>query len=549
MATPFANPERQFRARRDTSPTPIHNIYTFYETESSESESKDIEEIDIETLTLEHYLNLNNIPSEALKSIQELADHSHKWHNVERENNTPTPFGIITVKLKALNHEMDTLRVDKESCKRQDVLNELMKKFMINTEMNLKYHGSLIKRLEENVNHLAQLISTHNLTNQECAIKLKPASEKPTLKVETFAEKELSMVKLNAQCSAILQNELPPKEKDLGSFILPCTIGTTTVSNALADLGASINIMPFFLFKRLGLRNPKPINMVIEMADRSMQSPKGIIENVIDVVEINEFDEPRNLEDFLLSNDINGDLGSFLKDNDLLSDLENQDTMSLSPLGSARLNNDSSGMFCNPNSNSSISLDDFIEMDDIWDNLDFRDLTNEATNSPSPFNIVSRKAYNSIMKHELVYTGNNMVGFARNLHVFIGGRQFLTDFIILENINEFMEKGLIEVLFRQPFKEHVGIVEDRVKGVIWFKIGDDKTIFNMPRAEERFGKLTAKQHNTMGPLLKISDEDKTRRIHHSYQKINEFYQGCLELGEEYKHDQEVIDWIKKGHTM
>ncbi|GJW54846.1 homeodomain-like protein [Tanacetum coccineum] len=60
MATLFANPERQFRARRDTSPTPIHNIYTFYESESSELESEDIREIDIETLTLERYLNLNN---------------------------------------------------------------------------------------------------------------------------------------------------------------------------------------------------------------------------------------------------------------------------------------------------------------------------------------------------------------------------------------------------------------------------------------------------------------------------------------------------------
>ncbi|GKD79656.1 hypothetical protein Tco_1342277 [Tanacetum coccineum] len=60
MATPFANPERQFRTRRDTSLALIHNIYTFYESESSESKSEDVGEIDIETLTLEHYLNLNN---------------------------------------------------------------------------------------------------------------------------------------------------------------------------------------------------------------------------------------------------------------------------------------------------------------------------------------------------------------------------------------------------------------------------------------------------------------------------------------------------------
>nr|GEU48097.1 hypothetical protein [Tanacetum cinerariifolium] len=95
------------------------------------------------------------------------------------------------------------------------------------------------------------------------------------------------MVKLNAWCSAVLQNELPPKEKDPGSFVLPCIIANTTVSNALADLGASISVMPFSMFKRLGLGNPRPVNMVIEMADRSMQSPKGIVENVL--VKIHKF--------------------------------------------------------------------------------------------------------------------------------------------------------------------------------------------------------------------------------------------------------------------
>ncbi|GKB68172.1 hypothetical protein Tco_0929584 [Tanacetum coccineum] len=57
--TPFANPKSQFRARREVSPAPVHNIYSFYESESSES---DTESVDIETLTLEQYLalDLNN---------------------------------------------------------------------------------------------------------------------------------------------------------------------------------------------------------------------------------------------------------------------------------------------------------------------------------------------------------------------------------------------------------------------------------------------------------------------------------------------------------
>ncbi|GKD67624.1 hypothetical protein Tco_1321714 [Tanacetum coccineum] len=52
----------------------------------------------------------------------------------------------------------------------------------------------------------------------------------------------------------------------------------------------------------------------------------------------------------------------------------------------------------------------------------------------------------------------------------------------------------------------------------------------------------------MSPILKFSDEDKAKGISHPYQKIKQFYKGCLNLGEEYKQDLEVIDWIKRGHA-
>ncbi|GJZ03342.1 hypothetical protein Tco_0536617 [Tanacetum coccineum] len=48
---------------------------------------------------------------------------------------------------------------------------------------------------------------------------------------------------MNPRCSALLQNHLPPKEQDRGSFILPCSIGKLDFNNALADLGASISVM------------------------------------------------------------------------------------------------------------------------------------------------------------------------------------------------------------------------------------------------------------------------------------------------------------------
>ncbi|GJW66981.1 hypothetical protein Tco_0121405 [Tanacetum coccineum] len=87
-------------------------------------------------------------------------------------------------------------------------------------------------------------------------------------------------VSINPRCSALLQNQLPPKENDPGSFILPCSIRRLDFNNALADLGASISIMPFFMFKRLGIGKLEPINMVIEMADSTKCIPKGIVKNL-----------------------------------------------------------------------------------------------------------------------------------------------------------------------------------------------------------------------------------------------------------------------------
>ncbi|GJY62236.1 zinc knuckle CX2CX4HX4C containing protein [Tanacetum coccineum] len=92
---------------------------------------------------------------------------------------------------------------------------------------------------------------------------------------------------MNPRCSALLQNHLPPKEQDPGSFILPCSIGKLDFKNALADLGASISIMPFSMYKRLGIGTLKPINMLIEMADNTKCVPKGIVENLL--IKIDKF--------------------------------------------------------------------------------------------------------------------------------------------------------------------------------------------------------------------------------------------------------------------
>ncbi|XP_076881117.1 uncharacterized protein LOC143529156 [Bidens hawaiensis] len=98
---------------------------------------------------------------------------------------------------------------------------------------------------------------------------------------------EISCVTLNEECSAVLQNKLPKKMTDPGSFTIPCLIGSLSVSNTLADLGASINLMPYSVFAKLDLGEPKPTRMSIQLADRSVKYPRGIVENML--VKIDKF--------------------------------------------------------------------------------------------------------------------------------------------------------------------------------------------------------------------------------------------------------------------
>jgi hypothetical protein len=92
---------------------------------------------------------------------------------------------------------------------------------------------------------------------------------------------ERETVFLNEECSAIMLNKLPQKRADPGSFTVPCCIRNHPAERALCDLGASINLMPYSLCQKLGLGEVKPTAMTIQMADRSVAYPRGIVENIL----------------------------------------------------------------------------------------------------------------------------------------------------------------------------------------------------------------------------------------------------------------------------
>ncbi|XP_057996533.1 uncharacterized protein LOC131175871 [Hevea brasiliensis] len=87
-------------------------------------------------------------------------------------------------------------------------------------------------------------------------------------------------VALTEECSALLQNKLPPKLKDPGNFSIPCHIGDTSIEKALCDLGASVSLMPLSICEKLTVGDLKPTTISLQLADRSIKYTVGILENM-----------------------------------------------------------------------------------------------------------------------------------------------------------------------------------------------------------------------------------------------------------------------------
>ncbi|GJY69054.1 reverse transcriptase domain-containing protein [Tanacetum coccineum] len=101
---------------------------------------------------------------------------------------------------------------------------------------------------------------------------------------------ELAKIPLNENCSAMLLKKLPEKLGDPGKFLIPCNFPGMDVCHALADVGASINLMPLSIWKTLSLPELTPTRMTLELADRSITHPKGLAEDVY--VKVGKFHFP-----------------------------------------------------------------------------------------------------------------------------------------------------------------------------------------------------------------------------------------------------------------
>ncbi|XP_070038268.1 uncharacterized protein [Nicotiana tomentosiformis] len=95
-----------------------------------------------------------------------------------------------------------------------------------------------------------------------------------------FDFQDLATVTLTQTCSVIVSRPIAEKLSDPGSFTIPCTIGSYAFAKALCDLGANINLMPLSIYKKLGIGRARPTSMLLQLADRTVKKPSGILDDV-----------------------------------------------------------------------------------------------------------------------------------------------------------------------------------------------------------------------------------------------------------------------------
>ena len=95
---------------------------------------------------------------------------------------------------------------------------------------------------------------------------------------------------LTEQVSSIIQCKTMVKYKDPGTLTILVNIGGTCIDKALLDFSANVNLLPYSVYRQLGLGELKPTNITLSLADRSVKIPKGIVEDVL--VKVDKFYYP-----------------------------------------------------------------------------------------------------------------------------------------------------------------------------------------------------------------------------------------------------------------
>ncbi|GJR40246.1 hypothetical protein Tco_1215930 [Tanacetum coccineum] len=215
--------------------------------------------------------------------IKEMAEYSQKWHNgTSRTMSTETSDGLAAIQaqlnnlgreIKKVNEKVYVAQVGCELCKGPNTPKTV---YLKKKEKPLKKHIIL---------NLVYLSNKEGNIEQQLWDSTKEIMQ--TLQKGSYRLKDLDAYSIR---TTLCNDALPRKEKDLRSFTLPCYINNVCFEKSLADLGASVSVMPLSTYLNLGLGELAHTKLTVELADRTVKHPKRIAENVLVGIVVEDMD-------------------------------------------------------------------------------------------------------------------------------------------------------------------------------------------------------------------------------------------------------------------
>ncbi|GJY81328.1 hypothetical protein Tco_0494079 [Tanacetum coccineum] len=275
-------------------------------------------------------------------AIQEMAEYSQKWHNgTSRTRSTKTSDGLAAIQaqlnnlgreIKKVNEKVYAAQVGCELCKGPHYTKDCPLKeegktleeayytqfgvpfpprgpytvaapgfYQINNatlHAATRNQGASIKALEIQIGQMSKVLQERESgRSTRYAVSAQQNSDlifEPKQATITFPSRlyndcydeekgSYGLKYLDAYLirTTLGNDALPQKEKDPGSFTLPCYINNVCFEKTLADLGASISVMPLLTYLNLGLGKLAHTKLTAELADMTVKHPKGIAKNVL----------------------------------------------------------------------------------------------------------------------------------------------------------------------------------------------------------------------------------------------------------------------------
>ncbi|GJW46156.1 DNA-directed DNA polymerase [Tanacetum coccineum] len=481
-----------------------------------------------------------------------MAAYSQKWHNeTSRTRSTETSDGLAAIQaqlnnlgreIKKVNEKVYAAQVGCEQCKgphytKDCPLKEEGKTLeeAYYTQFGGPFQGGGYKaatpgfyqRNNANPSYQEKMQSMEDTLSKFMSESTRRHKENSNLIKEIRASTDAAIRNQGASIKTLeIQIGQMSKEKDPGSFTLPCFINNVFFDNALVDLRASISVMPLSTYLNLRLSELAHTKLTVELRDRTMKYPKGIAENVL--VEIGKF---VFLVDFIIL--------------DMPKDIKVPLILGRPFLSTAR-----------------------AKIDVYKRNITLRVGEERIVfTSVKPASSLIKRVYMLSLRERMELDLEARL-MGETLVINISLDPFFKDYIELNDLNEPFElrrkqrddlmptidEGEVIEKFRTRNDEldaeiddypKVGIKIRRFKRMI--NNGDDEVTYKMVRSHPRFKHHTNEQCNKIPPLLKVSNEDKKNGISHPYQKIKGFYKEVLNLGPDYIRDARTVEWLTHEH--